>query len=459
MIEKFEMANNIVAAYSPETLGVVFYDKSKINDSYINNQTICNKIKEELFAPDNFSIPLQRPVRTLYLCTSYNCNLNCSYCLMQNSIASDNENNVLSKNTAEKVIRYFTEISVENTEREVVFYGGEPTLYPDLLKFICDKIAEYDRKSLKNLLPCRYILCTNGMLIDNDIIDFIKKRKIYPAVSIDGNKIIHDTYRKTFNGGGSFDETKQGYQKLVDAGVPSGISMTLGLHLSNSLPELVKSIALEFSPKTLALNTMVTFENKENPWVPGSEELSIILWKAFLVAREYGVYIVKNVMDNRIKPFVERKPRIWGCTGMGGRVGVLPDGNLVPCMALSHYTSHIDDSPDFNDLFPDVLLTASPLTRKQCQNCVAKSTCGGGCPANSFIKGKDNILDEPYCIASKYFLKKLIELLWDVCKDESILSINQNGFYIPTQDDRLNIYGNIKVDSQIQDYQYVPTYK
>ena len=76
MIEIFELVDNIVAAYSAETLGVVFYDKRKIQDCCINNQTICNKIKEELFAFDNFNVPLQRPARTLYLCTSYNCNLN-----------------------------------------------------------------------------------------------------------------------------------------------------------------------------------------------------------------------------------------------------------------------------------------------------------------------------------------------------------------------------------------------
>lgn len=457
---RLKINQDICAIYAPDTLGLVFCDINAINSTEdifrIKSRELQQKVEKILWRNDSLKPYPTRPVRTLYLCTSYNCNLRCSYCLMQNSIAEDQAKNVMSYAVADKAVKYFTENSSEHTEREVVFYGGEPVLYPDLLYFIYQRINECDKHSLRELKPCRYIMCTNGMLLTDPLIEFIAKAHIYPAVSIDGNKEIHDAHRIKEDGTGSFDETKKGYQKLINAGISAGISMTLGSHLSYKLPQLVQSIAQEFSPKTLAINTMMDFQNLHNPFVPGAKELSSILWDAFLVARQEGVYIVKNVMDNRIRPFVERQPRLWGCTGMGGRIGVLPDGKLVPCMALPNYFKDIDTNPPFKDLFPERLVAASPIYRSECAECPARSTCGGGCPANSILKHSESPLDEPYCIASKLFLDNMIRLLWELCHQVALENIKLDGVYIPTDEDRLGIYGNIKVEGKISDYQYTP---
>ncbi len=466
----FDLNKDVNAVYFPETIGVVYFLKkdtrlveeilSGCNEE--NNTELCAILMEELLkskrSKENVEKLRNRPIRTLYICTSYDCNLNCSYCLTNHSISTGRESTCISNETIDSVVEYFIKNSDLNEDREVVYYGGEPTIYPEMMKYIYNKVREFEEKN--GAKKCRFILCTNGVNLTDDIVEFIKTAGIYPAVSIDGNREIHDEYRKTIDGTGSFDHVKAGYKKLVDKGVCPGVSMTLGTHIANKLPELVKSIKEEFNPKTLATNTMVDYddENNHNPLVPGKKELSEILWKSFLVGREEGVYLVKNVMDNRVKPFVERQKRFWGCTGMGARIGVLPDGKLTPCMALTKKIAiPVEEQPDISQLFPAELKFASPFLRNECMMCAARSTCGGGCPAKAILKGnKKDFRDADYCYASQYFLENLIKLLWELCAEKAKPIILEKGLYVPTQEDRYLLYGNIEVDNMNIDFQYAP---
>lgn len=464
----YRISNDISAIYSPETLGVAYFNQnatdiikavSSARTNCFQDNTYEAKLWNELFKNKTIFNYKKRPLRTLYFCTSYDCNLSCSYCLTKHSISVGRSSTRMSDETAQIAIDYFFRNSTPNSEREIVLYGGEPALYPELIQFIYHTVRYYEKKEeYKSLKPCRFILCTNGVLLSDELIAFIKAADIYTCVSIDGDKDIHDMYRPTNNGKGSFDAAKKGYMSLKNNGLKAGISMTLGTHLSEQLPDLIRKIHDEFAPNTLATNTLVDYENEDsNYWIPGSRELSVILWDAFMVSRDVGVYLVKNVMDNRIKPFVEKQPRFWGCTGMGARVGVLPDGKIVPCMALTqNFAIDVRDNPELERLYPTFLSNGSPYQRIECAACPAKATCGGGCPASSYLKGQTHVKDNSYCEASKFFLRSMIKLLWELCKEESEEKMKNHGVFIPTEANRKKIYGNIKVDGKALDYQYTP---
>ncbi|MCM1232762.1 MAG: radical SAM protein [Ruminococcus flavefaciens] len=462
----YEIDENVSAMYLPDSQGLLYYRRDIENDimdvikNCNENSMTCPQLLHELEANNFFSlqkISTERPIRTLYFCTSYNCNLACSYCLTNGSVSCGRSKIKLSNEDIEKSIEHFVMLSTPGTEREVVIYGGEPTLYPDMIKTIYNMVRKYEEKSEITLKPARFILCTNGILIDNDLALFIKKSGIYPAISFDGFPELHNQYRKTINGQGSFDLTEKGYKILQKHNIDAGITLALGSHTIKKLPQIVKYLNDKFHPKTIAANSMLDFENSSNDWLPDCNEMPKILWNTFLTCRKEGIYLVKNIMDNRIKPFVECEPRIWGCTGTGARMGVLPDGNIVPCMALSHkFFKSIDNHPDIIDFCPTELRTSSPYLREECANCEAKATCGGGCPAAAILRNEHsaNYLEPAHCNTSRYFLKKMIELLWSEINNKG--AIKSAGYYLPTKSDRRKLYGRIEVKTSTIDFQYIP---
>ena len=465
MIKIFNVNERVSAFYSSDSLGLVYCVKNdtdkvfeaikKRDTSDKNLQELINALSNDGFY-DNKKVSTKRPIRTLYFCTSYNCNLECSYCLMCRSISCGRTKERLSDKNIIRAIKKFIDMSEPNTEREVVIYGGEPTLYPDMIKFIYKSVRKYEKESEAHLLPSRFILCTNGINIDSDIAKFIKESGIYPAVSFDGYPELHNKYRTSCSSSDTFSLSKTGYNTLRELGVDTGITIALGSHTVEELPEIIKYLNEIFSPRTVAANSMLDFDNNDNEWLPDTDLLLESLWKTFILCRDEGVYLVKSIMDNRVKPFVEREPRVWGCTGTGARLGVIPDGRIVPCMALSHkFVADVDSINKIDDICPEELMNASPYIRSECTDCEARATCGGGCPAVNILSGiSDTSLDKGNCKISKAFLKRMIILLWETLDRDDL--VMERGYYLPTYEDRRRLYGTIKVESKNIDYQYIP---
>lgn len=463
----YPISQNVNAIYSVDSMGL-FYFRDDLRDEVwaaLHGENPKNPMVQHLVsaleASDFFTeklVSTKRPMRTLYFCTSYNCNLACSYCLTNGSVSCGRNKSKLSNENIEKCIEQFTRLSEPKTEREVVIYGGEPTLYPDMIRFIYRMVRNYESQDSRNLEPARFILCTNGILIDEELADFIKESGIYPAVSFDGEPELHNRNRHTVTGAGSFEMSEKGYRILQRKGIAAGVTMALGSHTVGDLPQIVKFLNDYFKPVTIAANSMLDFENNANNWMPDSTILPDKLWETFLMCREEGIYLVKSIMDNRVKPFVEQEPRLWGCTGTGARMGVLPDGNIVPCMALSHkYQKHIDEHPQIDDYCPSKLKNNSPYVRSECKNCEARANCGGGCPAAAILNHSATTLDGPHCTTSRFFLRKLVELLWEESGMKE--AVQETGYFIPTREDRRKLYGNIQVESPKVDFQYIPDVK
>jgi radical SAM protein with 4Fe4S-binding SPASM domain len=124
-------------------------------------------------------------------------------------------------------------------------------------------------------------------------------------------------------------------------------------------------------------------------------------------------------------------------------------------MALSHkYYKHIDESPTVDDYTPSLLKDSSPYVRPECMDCEAKATCGGGCPAAIILDDKAAALDASNCRISRYFVKKMIELLWTEIDQSD--RVKEKGYYIPDYNDRRKLYGNIPMNSKKMDFQYIP---
>lgn len=452
--KNFIKANRNIKPSKLENFYNLLYEKGFILENDVEDSKIFNKLRKQ--------VKDKQFIKTLYLSLTYRCNFRCSYCISNNSLALDKGNKIsnldMSKETARMAADYYLNNVKHEGDKEVVFYGGEPLLNFDVLKFLVGYINKRERirkRKNKNYKKSRFILCTNGSLIDKEKALFIKRNNIYPAVTFDGDENTHNMVRKYANNKGTYKDVMAGYRILQRLNFPIGVTLTLGRYNVEKLAEFVKLFADKFKPSTMATNTMVDYEDGGNEYVCDGTILADNLIKAFKVAREEGMYLVKYVMDNRVKPFVEKLPRLKGCTGTGSRIMVLPDGALAVCAAYATNSKiKLQDNPATKDFIPPGIEYYSPFFKNHCRSCPAISCCGGGCPKSAEVRhGTFWEPDDDYCIQSKRFLRWLI---WDLFSFLDKRKLAKKGFLYPTDRDRRKIYGNIKVYKSPLDFQYTP---
>jgi uncharacterized protein len=133
----------------------------------------------------------------LCLTITERCNLECRYCLHQSSNPwiRPHRNNDMKAETALSAVDYFVRHSKETTTPRVSFYGGEPLLVFDLIRMIVS-----GTRTIQDWRRLNFSITTNGLLLDEEMIDFIVEHRIALQISLDGPAAVHDRYRQTADG-------------------------------------------------------------------------------------------------------------------------------------------------------------------------------------------------------------------------------------------------------------------
>jgi uncharacterized protein len=143
------------------------------------------------------------------------CNLNCDYCYMyEMADQSWREKPVrMSEATIEASAARIAEHATSHqlTSVSVVFHGGEPLLAGK-------KRLEFAARSLRNILPADIALDlsvqTNGLLLDNDMLEFLEQTNIHVGISLDGDRQANDRHRRDIRGSGSYERVEQALHRL-----------------------------------------------------------------------------------------------------------------------------------------------------------------------------------------------------------------------------------------------------
>ena len=182
---------------------------------------VCSlKEQGKLFAPDTFASMAGKlkektagVVKALCLHVAHTCNLNCAYCFAsQGKYHGDRA--VMSFEVGKQAFDYLIKNSGTRRNLEVDFFGGEPLMNFDVVKQLVAYARQIEKEHNKNF---RFTLTTNGLLIDDDVIDFANKEMSNVVLSLDGRKEIHDRYRVDYSGKGSWDRIVPKFQQLVEA--------------------------------------------------------------------------------------------------------------------------------------------------------------------------------------------------------------------------------------------------
>jgi len=399
--------NNISALYNTLSLSTLYFREDEYDE-------IINNPKKELidtgyFVDENFKpieyvsqfIPKNNKpqINIAYFLVSSGCNFNCKYCFIETRV-NELSNTLMSKEIAKKGI----ELIERNAKQiKIIFYGGEPLLNFEVIKFVVNEIKKTDIKAT-------YSIITNGSIMTDEIINFFKTHKFSVSVSLDGLEEANDRMRKDHNNKGTFQRVKKTLQKLKENEVNFGISCTIS-NANLNKPNEIFEILEEFDVKGFGYNLLT-----ENNNVVISDDLKSLMVDNILLAADTIIekkLIEDRVINRKLKPFVEKRNWTKDCAGYGHQFVITPKGEVGPCHGLWPDLMN-DDTKTYFDLTVDYKgdITEHPIWKEwfartpynmpQCWSCFAIGLCGGGCAKNSLIrKGSIWEVDEDICILSK----------------------------------------------------------
>ena len=201
-----------VAAKHPEAT------RADVEECYAQVEAL--KGEGRLFAPDTYEPMAGRlkektsgVVKALCLHVAHTCNLNCAYCFASQG-KYHGERAVMSFEVGKQALDFLIAHSGTRRNLEVDFFGGEPLMNFDVVKQLVAYARSIEKEHGKHF---RFTLTTNGLLIDDDVIDFANREMSNVVLSLDGRKEVHDRYRVDYAGNGSWERIVPKFQKLVAA--------------------------------------------------------------------------------------------------------------------------------------------------------------------------------------------------------------------------------------------------
>ena len=357
-------------------------------------QVAALKASGKLFAPDTFR-PMAGKlkektagvIKALCLHIAHTCNLNCSYCFAsQGNYHGDRA--VMSFEVGKQALDFLVANSGTRHNLEVDFFGGEPLMNFDVVKQLVAYAREIEKKHNKNF---RFTLTTNGLLINDDVIDFANRECSNVVLSLDGRKEIHDRFRVDYAGKGSWDRIVPKFQKLVEARGGKGYYMRGTFTHAN--PDFLKDIQqmldlgfteLSMEPVVCAPGDPSELTQEDLPIVLDQyEKLAELLLKRDAEGKPFTFY--HYMIDLTGGPCIYK--RISGCGSGTEYMAVTPWGDLYPCHQFVG-----EEDFKLGDVWNGVTNTqkqcefaaCNVYARPDCADCWAKLYCSGGCAANAY---------------------------------------------------------------------------
>ena len=348
----------------------------------------------KLFAPDTFSSKagdLKKKtsgvVKALCLHVAHTCNLNCSYCFAsQGKYHGDRA--LMSLEVGKRALDFLIEHSGTRTNLEVDFFGGEPLMNFDVVKELVAYARVREKECGKNF---RFTLTTNGVLIDDDVIDFANRECSNVVLSLDGRKEIHDRFRVDHAGRGSWEQIVPKFQRLVEA--REGKNYYMRGTFTHANPDFLKDIEemlrlgfteLSMEPVVCAPDDPSALTEEDLPIVLEQyEKLAELMLKRHREGKPFTFY--HYMIDLKGGPCIYK--RISGCGSGTEYMAVTPWGDLYPCHQFvgeeRFKLGNVFDGVD-NTTVQDEFMACNVYSRPECKDCWAKLYCSGGCAANAY---------------------------------------------------------------------------
>lgn len=386
------------------------YDKKEILGAYEDVYTLYEN--DTLFSEDEYEqfsdMMVSSPVKAMCLHVAHDCNLRCSYCFASTGDFGEGRK-LLDADTGKKAIDFLLTQSKGRKNLELDFFGGEPLMNFGVVKEIVAYARSKEKEYHKNF---RFTITTNGMLLNDDIIDYINREMSNVVLSIDGRKEVNDRVRVRCDGTGSYDKIVPNYQKLVekrgqDQYYVRGTFTKYNLDFAKDVMHLN-----EIGFDQVSVEPVVA--DPKQPYALTESDLPQIFEEYENLAKQLiekkkkgeGFNFFHFMLDLDQGPCAIKRLRGCGCGNE--YVAVTPDGDIYPChqfvgMEEWKMGSVLDDTFDLKR--KDYFAKANIYGKEDCKNCWAKFYCSGGCNANNLQYAGDVL--KPHKLSCELEKKRL----------------------------------------------------
>ena len=357
-------------------------------------QVTALKDNGKLFVPDTFEskagtlkAKTSGVVKALCLHIAHTCNLNCAYCFASQG-KYNGDRAVMSFEVGKQALDFLVANSGKRHNLEVDFFGGEPLMNFDVVKQLVAYARSIEKEHNKNF---RFTLTTNGMLINDDVIEFANKEMSNVVLSLDGRKEVHDRYRVDYAGKGSWDRIVPKFQKLVDA--REGKNYYMRGTFTHENPDFLEDIKtmLDLGFTELSMEPVVCAPGDPSELTPDDmeivkdqyEKLAELMLQRDDEGKPFTFY--HYMIDLKGGPCIYK--RISGCGSGTEYMAVTPWGDLYPCHQFvgddKYLLGNVWDGVS-NTAIQEEFASCNVYARPDCKDCWAKLYCSGGCAANAY---------------------------------------------------------------------------
>lgn len=326
-------------------------------------------------------------VKALCLHIAHTCNLNCEYCFAsQGKYHGDRA--LMSFEVGKQAFDFLIKNSGTRRNLEVDFFGGEPLMNFEVVEKLVAYARSIEKQYNKNF---RFTLTTNGMLIDDHVIDFCNREMSNVVLSLDGRKEVHDKFRVDYLGQGSYEKILPKFKKLVDArGGKDYYMRGTFTHFNTDFTNDIFHMA-DLGFTELSMEPVVCPPGDK--YALTQEDLPIIKEQYEILAKEMlkrekegrGFTFYHYMLDLKNGPCIYK--RITGCGSGTEYMAVTPWGDLYPCHQFvgeeKYKLGNVFDGVT-NESAQDEFRVCNAYARKECKDCWARLYCSGGCAANSY---------------------------------------------------------------------------
>lgn len=386
------------------------FDKQDIIDTYAELKALCDD--DSLFSEDTYrpfaDMLAEAPIKSMCLNISHDCNLRCEYCFAAQGDFGHGRK-LMPFEVGKAAIDFLIKHSANRHNLELDFFGGEPLMNLDVVKKVVEYARSIEKEHNKNF---RFTMTTNGILLDDDSIDFINREMSNVVLSLDGRKEVNDRLRPTVNKKGSYDIIVPKYQKLVAERGDKEYYVRGTFTKYN----------LDFTDDVMHLNELGFDQISVEPVVT-DPELPYALTESDLpaIAEEYEklskILIERKKNGTSFNFFhfmidLDQGPcaikRLRGCSCGNEYVAVTPEGDIYPChqfVGMDEWKmgSVLDDSIDHK--MKKMFSKANIYSKEECADCWAKFYCSGGCNANNMQY--NNTIFKPHKLSCALEQKRL----------------------------------------------------
>lgn len=387
------------------------FDNSNINEAFEEIKML--EEAELLYASDDYirdlDLDKNKPViKAMCLHVAHDCNIRCAYCFASQG-DFEGVRSIMNFETGKKALKFLAENSGSRRNLEVDFFGGEPLMNFEVVK----QLVTYGRglEKIHNKL-FRFTLTTNGVLLDDDNIDYINDNMDNIVLSIDGRPEINDKMRYTINGKGTYDTIVPKLQKMVSKRGNKSyyVRGTFTKFNTDFAKDVIHLADLGFKQTSIE---PVVAEPHHNYALDESdlekigqqyEELADVLVERKGTDKEFNFFHFN--VDLTQGPCVIK--RMSGCGAGAEYIAVTPEGDIYPCHQFvgneDFKIGDLDKGIENKNLSIE-FKNAHVYNKEECKTCWAKFYCSGGCHANAYNFNNDIL--KPYAVGCEMEKKRL----------------------------------------------------